>query len=162
MIACAACIALLSLAPAVPVPTPIPAERTFPPAWVAFERAWTDIVGYTATLTVFEQKGTQTQNVVFDYTFRKPSNVTVHVVEGPNAGVTLAWNGGTTMEAHRGSGFVALFKKTISLHDPLATTIRGSSVDQLSFAAILDHAQQTGEEFRRPPVRRSAASQRTS
>jgi hypothetical protein len=143
-----------SSAPMTPLPTQIPtamptqvpagsAERLPPPAWVAFASAWNAISAYSAALTVFEQKGAQTQRVVFDYNFRKPSNATVHVVEGPNAGVTLVWNGGGTMEAHRGSGLAALFKKTLSLHDPLATTIRGSSIDQLSFGAILDHAQQT-------------------
>ncbi|MHB8441405.1 MAG: hypothetical protein ACYC8W_07250 [Candidatus Tyrphobacter sp.] len=47
------------------------------------------------------------------------------------------------MAVHRGSGFMALFTRTLSLHDPLVTTIRGSSIDQLSFGAILAHAQQT-------------------
>jgi len=117
--------------------------RTQPPAWVAFRRAWAGIVGYSATVTIFEKKGAQVQHVVFEYNFRKPSSATVHVVQGPNAGVTLVWNGGSTMAAHRGSGFMAQFKRTMSLHDPLATTIRGSSIDQLSFGAILAHAQQT-------------------
>jgi hypothetical protein len=57
-------------------------------------------------------------------------------------GVTTVWGGGTTVVAHRGSGLAALFKKTFSLHDPQVTTIRGSSIDQLSFGAILAHAQQ--------------------
>jgi hypothetical protein len=35
------------------------------------------------------------------------------------------------------------FQKDLSLHDPLATTIRESSIDQLSFGAILEHAQHT-------------------
>ena len=117
--------------------------RSQPPAWVAFRRAWADIVGYSATVRIFEKKGAQVQHVVFEYNFRKPSSATVHVVQGPNAGVTLVWNGGSTMAAHRGSGFFAQFKRTVSLHDPLATTIRGSSIDQLSFGAILTHAQQT-------------------
>ena len=30
-----------------------------------------------------------------------------------------------------------MFKRTLSLHDPLVTTLRGSSIDQLSFGAIL-------------------------
>lgn len=47
------------------------------------------------------------------------------------------------MSAHRGSGFMAQFKRTLSLLDPLATTIRGSSIDQLSFGAILTHAGNT-------------------
>jgi hypothetical protein len=120
-----------------------PLTRTQPPAWLAFTRAWTGIAGYSATVTIFERKGAAVQNVVFDYHFRKPSNATVHVVQGQNAGVTLVWNGGATMAAHRGSGFMSLFKRTISLHDPLATTIRGSSIDELSFGAILAHAQAT-------------------
>jgi outer membrane lipoprotein-sorting protein len=117
--------------------------RAQPPAWLEFTRAWVGIAGYNATVTVFEQKGAQVQHVVFDYNLRKPSNVTVRVIKGPNAGVTLVWNGGATMSAHRGSGFTALFKRTLSLHDPAATTIRGSSIDQLSFGAILAHGQAT-------------------
>lgn len=107
----------------------------------AFASAWAGITGYSARVTIFEQKGTQTQNLVFDYTFRKPSNVTVHVVAGPNAGVTLTWDGGATVAAHR-SGLAAMFKRTLSLHDSLVTTLRGSSIDQLSFGAILLHGEQ--------------------
>lgn len=114
-----------------------------PPGWRAFESAWGRIAGYSTTIAVFEQKGAQVQNVVFDYTFHKPSSATVHVVKGPNAGVTLEWNGEDTVVAHRGSGLVAMFKKTLSLHDPLVTTIRGSSIDELSFSAILSHGQTT-------------------
>jgi hypothetical protein len=94
-------------------------------------------------VTIFEQKGSQDENLVLDYTYHKPSNAVMRVVKGKNAGVTLVWNGGTTMQAHRGSGFMANFKKTLAINDPLATTIRGSSIDELSFDAILAHAQQT-------------------
>ena len=114
-----------------------------PAAWVAFALAWGGVTGYSAHVTVFEQQGTQTQNAVFDYAFLKPSNATMHVLFGPNAGVTLVWNGGTTVAAHRGSGLIALFKKTFPLHDPQVTTIRGSSLDQLSFSAILNHGIDT-------------------
>ncbi len=108
----------------------------------AFSKAWAGISGYGATVTIFEQKDAQTQNVVFEYTFRKPSTMTVRVAAGPNAGVTLEWDGGSTMVARRGSGLMALFKKRISITDPLATTIRGSTLEQLSFGAILAHAQE--------------------
>jgi hypothetical protein len=93
---------------------------------------------------MFEQKDAQVQNWVFDYTFRKPSSATAHYNVGPNAGVTVVWNGGDTVTAHRGGGLLALFKRTFSLHDPIVTTIRGSSIDQLSFAAILDHGNGGG------------------
>jgi outer membrane lipoprotein-sorting protein len=109
----------------------------------AFARAWSGVTGYTATVTVFEQKDNRVQNVGFNYSFRKPSNVTVYVVAGTNAGVTLVWDGGTSVVVHRGSGIRALFKKTLSLHDPQVTTIRGSSIDELSFGRILTHARNT-------------------
>jgi outer membrane lipoprotein-sorting protein len=108
----------------------------------AFARALAGVTKYSATVTIFDQKDAQTQNVTFDYTFSKPSNVTVHVIAGPNTGITLYWNGGSTIVAHRGSGLVAMFTKTLSLHDPLVTTLQGESIDQLSFGAILSHAQQ--------------------
>jgi hypothetical protein len=117
----------------------------------AFARAWADVSGYNATVTIFDQKGTQTQNVVFDYTFRKPSSVTVHVVAGTNAGVTLTWDGGATVVARRGSGLAAMFRRTLSLHDPLVTTLRGSSIDQLSFGAILAYGEQQAGSLSEAP-----------
>jgi len=112
-------------------------------ALTAFKNAWTAVTAYNATITVFEQDGIKVQNVVFKYTFRKPSTVTVDVVGGPNNGVSLLWTGGTTVSAHRGSGAVGLFKKTLSLHDRQVTTIRGSSIDELSLGNVLAHAQRT-------------------
>ena len=118
-------------------------SRIEPPALIAFSNAWGGMSGYSATVTIFEQEKAHAQNVVFAYTFRKPANATIHVAAGPNAGVTLVWDGGATMVAHKGSGLEALFKRTISLHDPEVTTPRGSSLDELSFGAILAHGQRT-------------------
>jgi outer membrane lipoprotein-sorting protein len=117
--------------------------RTLPPAWVAFTNAWAGIKGYSATDTAYERKGSAIQNIIFNYTFTKPSSATMHMIKGPNAGATLVWNGGTTVVAHQGAGLEAMFKRTFPLHDPQVTTIRGSSIDQLSFSAILAHGQQT-------------------
>jgi hypothetical protein len=107
-------------------------------ALAAFGNAWTPVTAYNATITVFEQKGTVVQSLVFKYTFRKPTTVTVDVVGGPNNGVSILWTGGPTVSAHR-AGLISAFKKTLSLHDPQLTTIRGSSFDELSFAQILTH-----------------------
>jgi hypothetical protein len=136
------CVCVLGAAaqPQSAIPAPV---ATQPPAWVAFERAWANVTAYSATVAVFERQGTQVSSSVLDYTFRKPSSATVHFVAGPNAGVTVVWNGGDTVVAHRGNGLAALFKKTFPLHDPQVTTIRGSSIDQLSFAAILAHSRGT-------------------
>jgi outer membrane lipoprotein-sorting protein len=118
-------------------------EVTPPPLLEAFARAWNDVTAYSATVSVFSAKGADAQNIVFDYTFRKPSSFIVHVVAGPNAGVTLTWNGGPTVQASRGRGLFSLLKRTIPLHDPLVTTVRAESIDQLSYGAILAHAEQT-------------------
>ena len=128
-------------APAEPERAPTAAT---PPALDAFESAWDGVTAYSAKVSVFDQKGSNAQNVAFDYTFRKPSSFTVHVIQGPNAGVTVTWDGGPTVEATRGGGiFSKLFKRTLPLHDPLVTTVRGESLDQLSYGAILAHAEQT-------------------
>jgi outer membrane lipoprotein-sorting protein len=60
----------------------------------AFRSALAAVTAYNATITVFEQKGVKIQNVIFKYTFRKPSTVTVDVVGGTNDGVSLLWTGG--------------------------------------------------------------------
>jgi outer membrane lipoprotein-sorting protein len=122
---------------------PARAQNAEPPAWTAFKDVWENVTSYSATVIVFEREGTEVQSSVLDYTFRKPSSATVHFTEGPNAGVTVVWNGSNTVVIHRGTGLIALFKKTFSLHDPRVTTIRLSSIDQLSFAAILAHAKST-------------------
>jgi hypothetical protein len=117
----------------------------------AFASAWAAIDGYSARVAIFDQKGSQSQNLLFDYTFTKPSNVTVDIITGPNAGVNLAWDGGSSVVAHHGSGLAAMFKKTVSLHDPLVTTLQGSSIDQLSFGAILAHGQQAAGTLSETP-----------
>ena len=117
--------------------------QTAPTAWSAFEKTWAGVTSYSATVAIFEREGAQVQSSVLDYTFSKPASATVHFVAGKNAGVTVVWNGGNTVVAHRGSGFAALFKKTFQLHDPQVMTIRGSSIDQLSFAAFIAHSQGT-------------------
>jgi hypothetical protein len=113
------------------------------PAWASFRCAWENVDGYSATVTMTERVGTDVQTSVSTFTFRKPGNATLSFTTGKNAGVTLVWAGGDDVVAHRGSGLMSLFKKTFALHDPQMTTIRGSSIDELSFAAVLMHAQTT-------------------
>jgi outer membrane lipoprotein-sorting protein len=134
----------------VAVGTASSAATSSTPALTAFTKAWATVTAYNATITAFEQKGIAVQNVIFKYTFRKPTTVTVDVVGGPNNGVSILWTGGTTVSAHR-SGLASAFKETLSLHDPKITTIRGSSIDRLSFSQILAHAQTTAGKFSQGP-----------
>jgi outer membrane lipoprotein-sorting protein len=141
----------LALIGATPEPAPT-APATVPPALEAFARAWDGVTAYRATVSVFAAKGSDVQNLSFTYSFHKPSSFTVHVIDGPNAGVTLTWDGGTTVQASRGRGlFAALLKRTIPLHDPLVTTIRGASMNQLSYGAILAHTEQTPGDLTQGP-----------
>lgn len=120
--------------------TPSRAQPTAPTAWVAFEHAWAKVSAYSTRVTTFERKGTQVQNWVLDYTFRKkPLSATVHFIKGEDAGATLVWRGGKTVVGHR-AGIIAAFKRMYSLHDPKVMTIHGSSIDELSFASILAHS----------------------
>ena len=152
VVGCAAGLGVASSAGAAPFPTPLASQSEAAAHEIAaFARAWAGITGYDATITLYDEKGTLTQTVVFAYAFRKPSRVSAHVIAGPNAGVTLAWNGGPTVTAHRGSGLAALFKRTLNLHDPLVTTLRGSSIDQLSFGAILAHGEQEAGSLSEAP-----------
>lgn len=125
-----------------------------PLALVAFDHAWKGVTAYSATITVFEKKGSQSQNMTFDYRFTKPSNLAIRVIAGANKGATLVWGGGKTVVVRRGSGLLSLFRRTVSLDDPLVQTIRGSTINQLSFGAILAHSGQPGvlSEARGKPI----------
>ena len=123
-------------------PAPLRAQ-TSSAAWTAFETMWDDVTSYSATIAIFERAGAEVQSSVLDYTFNKPASATVHFVAGKNNGVTVVWNGGGTVVAHRGNGLAALFKKSFPLHDPQVTSIRGSSIDELSFAAFIAHSHGT-------------------
>jgi hypothetical protein len=105
-----------------------------------FAQAWAGLGAYTTTVNAFERKGTDAVAVTMDYAFTKPSTVKIHLITGPNAGANLSWNGGDTVTGWR-SGFLSFIKKTFSLHDSYVSTTRGASVDQLSFGAILNHAE---------------------
>src|SRR5580658_491850 len=125
------------------VASPSALRSSVPPAWSAFAATWAGIVAYSATVTAFERAGARAETLVVDYRFRKPSSVTARIISGPNPGAVLVWDGGPTMSAHLGSGLMYVLQKRLSLHDPSATSPRGSSIDQLSFAYVLEHGQST-------------------
>ena len=98
-------------------------------------------------MTLFEQKGAKSENAVYDYSFTKPGSATVHVVSGTNAGKTITWNGGPTVTGSE-KGFLGITgSKSFKLTDPTVTTVRGDSIDQLSFGEIIAHIQQTPATF---------------
>ncbi|HTX58788.1 MAG TPA: hypothetical protein VMH02_03850 [Verrucomicrobiae bacterium] len=110
-----------------------------PPAPLgAFATAWAATNGYRTHIQCYSVKGSQTRTSTYEYTFTKPSSISMSIVSGPSAGNTVTWNGGNTVTAGRG-----MFKKSFSLTDPTVTSLRGATIVELSFGSILQHAQQT-------------------
>ena len=103
-----------------------------------FEHAWASINSYQTQVSCFNVKGSQTRLSSYDYTFTKPSSISMNITAGPSAGNTVTWSGGDTVVAGRG-----MFKKTFKLTDPTVTSLRGATIVDLSFGSILQHAQQT-------------------
>lgn len=112
--------------------------QTQPPALTAAAAAYAKIAGYKTTAHVYQVKGTQTQNSVYDYTFTKPTSISMNIVSGANSGANVTWNGGTSVRAGKG-----MFTKTVELTDPLVSSLRGMTIVQLSFGSILAHAAET-------------------
>jgi outer membrane lipoprotein-sorting protein len=110
--------------------------QTVPPQLAAFAKAWAGLNGYHTTAHAVQESGAKSQNSVYDYTFGKPSSISMNIVSGPNAGASVTWGGGTTVRAGKG-----MFTKTVSLKDPLVTSLRGQTIVDLSFGSILKHAE---------------------
>lgn len=104
----------------------------------AFSSAVASMNGYQTSIHLFETKGSQSENAQFDYTFAKPSTISMGVVMGPKAGSNVRYSSGSSVSAGRG-----MFRKNVSLKDSLVTSLRGYTVVDLSFPAILEHARTT-------------------
>jgi len=117
--------------------------QTAPAPLAAFERAWAGVNGYHTDVHCYAVKGSDSENTSYDFTFTKPSSISMNVVSGPHAGNNVSWSGGNTVNAGRG-----MFRKNFNLNDPEVTSLRGNTVVDLSFGSILRHAQLTAGTVR--------------
>ena len=120
----------LFIAGTIEVPAKTPAPLT------AFGKTWEAMNGYKTSIHCFSAKDGKTENSQFSYTFTKPSSISMSIVSGPRAGNTVTWSGGDTVTAGKG-----MFTKKFSLNDSAVTSLRGATVVDLSFGAILKHAE---------------------
>ncbi|MBV8489513.1 MAG: hypothetical protein JO199_03210 [Candidatus Eremiobacteraeota bacterium] len=116
----------------------LPAAADTPAPLTAFATAWSSMNGYSTSIHCFNVKGSDQQNSVYQYSFTKPSTISMNIVSGPSAGNSVNWSGGDTVRAGHG-----MFTKNFALTDPTVTSLRGATVVDLSFGSILQHAQQT-------------------
>lgn len=110
-------------------------------AIASFSSAWAKVDTYSCTITAHEVSGTHVQDRVYDMWFQKqPIMTRMNIVSGDGSGSAVVWDGSDRVYGHKG-GFLSMFKKHLDLHDPQATSIRGTTVADASFGALLAHIQ---------------------
>ncbi len=109
-------------------------------ALAAFSAAWTRVNTYTCTITAHEVKGRDVQDRVYHVAYKRPNNMRMDIVGGAGRGGAAVWTGGTTLFGHQG-GFLSFVKLHLNIHDPKAVSLRGTTVAQASFGALLDRVK---------------------
>ena len=117
-------------------PTPLSGEGML----AKFTAAWDKVSAYTCSLTAHEVLGTRVQDRSYDMTFRKPYDTKLSITGGDGKGSVAVWHGGDTLRGHQG-GFISFIKLNLNIHDGRATSIRGTTIAQANFGAILDHVK---------------------
>jgi outer membrane lipoprotein-sorting protein len=128
-LAVAACVAVACV--------PLRALADVPPPAAAFVTAWAGIDDYTATIATHETSGTDTQDRIYHYAYKKPHFAKIDIVSGPGRGSGAVWTGGDHVKGHQG-GFLSGIKLSISITDGRATSLRGDTIDHGSFQSIAD------------------------
>jgi len=101
---------------------------------------WNSIKTYVGTVTVHEAKGNSVQDRVYMVRFEKPTKTRVDIVGGDGRGCAAVWNGGDKVRGHQG-GFLSFIKLNVDLHSKFATDLRGDTIDQANFGALLAHLE---------------------
>lgn len=104
-----------------------PARAATVPAIAAFDEAFARVTDYSVLVHAHEVKGTQTQDRVYHYWFKKPHEAKTQIVSGPGAGGGGVWNGGDTVSGHQG-GFLSFIHLKVGLHDGRAVSLRGYTI----------------------------------
>jgi len=137
-----AALALLavSVRPASAAETPAAAR-----ALAGFAAAWQAVHDYRCTITAHEALGRSVQDRVYRLVFEKPHDTRLSIVSGDGRGGVAVWRGGPQVRGHRG-GLLSFLTLNLGLHSSLATTLRGTTVAQANFGALLDHWQQLARD----------------
>jgi outer membrane lipoprotein-sorting protein len=118
------------------------AQNAPTPALEAFARAWDGIDDYHETIVVHEIYRNETQDRIYDYSFKKPSFAHIEVTAGPGRGSGAVWRGGDTVKGHQG-GFLSMIRMTVPIGDRRAASLRGDTIEVASFGYERKHFQAT-------------------
>jgi len=111
-------------------------------AIAAFSAAWAKVDTYSCSITAHEVSGSNVQDRVYDMWFQKsPIMARMNITGGDGKGSAVIWDGSGQVYGHKGGFLISAIKKHLDLHDPQATSIRGTTVADASFGAILTHLQ---------------------
>jgi len=105
-----------------------------------FTTAWDKLGSYACSIAAHEMLGTRVQDRTYTFIFRKPYDTKMDITGGDGRGGAAVWHGGDTLRGHQG-GFVSFIKLNLNIHDGRATSIRGTTIAQANFGAILDHVK---------------------
>ncbi|HXW76338.1 MAG TPA: hypothetical protein VEJ20_02920 [Candidatus Eremiobacteraceae bacterium] len=109
-------------------------------ALARFDAAWAKVNSYTATITSHEALGTKTQDRVYDLYFVKPYDTRMNVISGDDHGAEAAYQGGDRVKGHHG-GFLSFLHLNLNIHNPQATSLRGTTIADANFGALVDHVR---------------------
>jgi outer membrane lipoprotein-sorting protein len=109
-------------------------------ALAQYAAAWAKVNTYTCTITAHEVQDTRAQDRVYAMYFRKPSDARMDITGGDGKGSAAVWHGGDTVRGHQG-GFFSFVKLNLNIHDPKATSIRGTTIADADFGALLVHVK---------------------
>jgi outer membrane lipoprotein-sorting protein len=107
------------------------------PAIAAFDETFAGVNDYTCILHVYEAKGTQSQDRVYQYSFMKPHYVKTLVLDGDGKGSGGVWVGGDQVSGHLGGILSGLHLK-VDLHDPRAVSLRGVTIPEALLPGVID------------------------
>ena len=109
-------------------------------ALAKYEAAWQKVKTYACTFTAHEVSGTRVQDRTYALQFRKPYDTRMDITGGDGRGGAAVWQGGDRVRGHQG-GFLSFIKLNLNIHDSKAVSIRGSTIADINFGALLDHVK---------------------
>jgi hypothetical protein len=81
---------------------------------------------YAVTVDAHEVDGTNSDDRVIRFWYRKPDRAKMEVLKGPAAGTRLEWIGGEKVRVR--GGIFSWFPIWLDLHDPKITSMRGNTM----------------------------------
>jgi outer membrane lipoprotein-sorting protein len=103
-----------------------------------YAAAWDKVNSYTCTIAAREVSGDRVQDRTYAMKFRKPFDTRMDVTGGDDRGGSGVWHGGDTVKGHTG-GFFSFVKLNLNIHDPKAVSVRGTTIADANFGALLEH-----------------------